>query len=191
LVISVNPSGTPGNSFSQPPSISGDGRFVVFSSQSSDLVPGGNTASARPDVFLRDTCGGSGGPVAGCTPATTRISQALNGTATDNYSFTSQAGKSISFNGRYIAFTSFATNLLSSSSTPGQVYALDTCFGAPAGCTPSLNKMSTDVNGVELGGTTTLGHYAISADGVLVSFGALVGTAPNQVQHIFLGSTGF
>lgn len=190
-VISVNPAGAPGNSFSQYPSISGDGRFIVFFSQSSDLVPGGNTGSTNPDVFLRDTCGGSSGPVAGCTPSTKRISQALNGTIANGYSVTSLSGRSISSDGRYIAFSSNSTNLLSTASTAGQVYALDTCFGAPTGCTPTLNKVSTDVNGVELGSSNLIGQFVMSADGHLVAFGALVGTAPNQVEQIFLANTGF
>ena len=83
-VISVNGLHAPGNGISPNSSISGDGRFIVFASQSRDIVPGGNTAAARPDVFLRDTCGGPNGPLTGCTPKTLRISQAISGTLSDH-----------------------------------------------------------------------------------------------------------
>jgi Tol biopolymer transport system component len=186
-LISVNSSGSPSNSFSQSPSVSGDGRFVVFFSQSSDILPG-NTAPGRPDVFLRDTCGGSGGPVAGCTPSTTRVSVALDGTQANAASITGGAGASISTTGRFIAFGSGATNLLPTPSTAGQVYVLDTCFGAPTGCTRALHKVTVDTNGNEVGSS---GQFALSGDGKFLAFTKLVGTAPNQIQQIFLALTGF
>jgi uncharacterized repeat protein (TIGR01451 family) len=186
-LTSGNSTGASSDSFSQNPSTSGDGRFVVFASQSSDILPG-NTAGGRPDVFLRDTCGGSNGPVAGCTPSTIRVSQALNGTQADNLSFTSPVESSISLNARFVAFISLATNLLPTASTPGQVYVLDTCFGAPAGCTAALHKVTVDSNGIELGISQS---FALSGDGSFVAFTNLVGVAPNQIQQIFLSHTGF
>jgi len=187
VLISANSTGSPSNSFSQSPSVSGDGRFVVFFSQSSDILPG-NTAPGRPDVFLRDTCGGSGGPVAGCTPSTIRVSVALSGTQANGPSATGGAGTSISATGRFVAFGSLATNLLPTPSTPAQVYVLDTCFGAPAGCTRALHKVTVDSTGAEFGSS---GQFSISGDGSFLAFTQLVGTAPNQIQQIFLTTTGF
>ena len=186
-LISANSSGAPGNGYSQNPSVNGDGRFVAFYSQSSDILPG-NTAAGRPDVFLRDTCGGSGGPLAGCTPSTIRVSVALDGTQANGGSTTGLPGSSISATGRFIAFGSGATNLLTTPSTAGQVYVLDTCFGAPAGCTRALHKVTVDSAGSEVGSS---GQFSISGDGTYLSFTQLVGTAPNQIQKIFLTTTGF
>jgi len=49
--IDVSYSGRQGNAAGQDPSITSDGRFVVFDSQSSNLVPG--DTNGRTDVFIR------------------------------------------------------------------------------------------------------------------------------------------
>src|SRR5215207_3755221 len=52
-LISINAQGTgPGHGPSTESSVSGDGRYVVFVSTSSDLVAGDNNGKA--DIFLRD-----------------------------------------------------------------------------------------------------------------------------------------
>src|SRR5204863_3370087 len=50
--ISVDGSGTEGNGDSFGPTISGDGRYVAFRSDSSNLVPG--DTNGIDDVFVRD-----------------------------------------------------------------------------------------------------------------------------------------
>jgi Tol biopolymer transport system component len=50
--VSVAFDGTQGNGLSWMPSISGDGRFVAFASDASNLVPG--DTNGWPDVFV--TC---------------------------------------------------------------------------------------------------------------------------------------
>ena len=47
----MSSSGGQGNAAGQDPSITSDGRFVVFDSQSSNLVPG--DTNGRTDVFIR------------------------------------------------------------------------------------------------------------------------------------------
>jgi uncharacterized repeat protein (TIGR01451 family) len=92
---SVASNGAEANNWSQLPSISADGRFVAFESVASNLV-GGDTNNAG-DVFVRDLQ----------TGLTTRVSVASDGTQAN-------AGSSrayISGDGRYVAFTSQATNL--------------------------------------------------------------------------------
>ncbi len=56
-VLSVNDAGQPGNDTSSNPSISDDGRFVVFTSSASNLVP--DDTNFREDVFLRDRQAGT------------------------------------------------------------------------------------------------------------------------------------
>jgi TolB protein len=51
-MLSVAPDGSPGNARSYRPSISGDGRFVAFTSEASNLVVGDDNGVA--DVFVRD-----------------------------------------------------------------------------------------------------------------------------------------
>jgi hypothetical protein len=54
-----------------PHAVSGDRRFVVFSSALPNLV---TSAYSGMQVFVRDTCNSSSGPVSGCTPQTVLIS---------------------------------------------------------------------------------------------------------------------
>ena len=89
--------GVAGNAGSQSPSVSADGRFVAFASWASNLDPvDGDDAS---DVFVRDVVTGT----------TTLVSRASGspGSKGDGDSF----HPDISGNGRYVAFTSRATNL--------------------------------------------------------------------------------
>ena len=71
----------------------------------------------------------------------------------------------MSSDGRYVAFSSVAANLVTESGTstaPGtgrQVYLRDTCFGVSGSCTPSTQLISTDPNGTLVG---TGRHSAIA-----------------------------
>jgi Tol biopolymer transport system component len=90
------PTAASGNSTA--PRISGDGRFVLFSSSANDLVRGDNGYLGL-DVFLRDRA----------SNATTLISVNLNGTGGGN-DHSRYAG--ISTNGRYVLFESTASDLV-------------------------------------------------------------------------------
>src|SRR2546426_7779837 len=57
IEVSVNSAGVEGNAFSLGPSISRDGRFVVFVSDASNLVPG--DTNGMLDVFVRDLIAGT------------------------------------------------------------------------------------------------------------------------------------
>jgi Tol biopolymer transport system component len=98
-LVSVNAAGTgSGNSFSQRPAMSADGRYVAFDSLASDLttVPDTNGAS---DVFVRDLQTGT----------TTLVTINGAGTAAADGGGTQPV---LSPNGRYVAFRSNASNLL-------------------------------------------------------------------------------
>lgn len=92
--------GTPATGFSQRPALSGDGRFVAFTSASSQLVPG--DVGAMLDVFCADLV----------TNTIERVSVSSSGVGGNQYSLADTGGL-ISFNGRFIAFSSGATNLVS------------------------------------------------------------------------------
>ena len=79
--------------------VSRDGRFVAFSSEASNLVPGDTNGVA--DVFVRDRAEGT----------TTRVSVSSSGAQANGSSNTWQIG--MSANGRYLAFDSGASNLVS------------------------------------------------------------------------------
>jgi WD40 repeat protein len=126
-------SGEP-NGESRSPAISADGRYVAFASDASDIIDG--DANGVSDVFLRDTC--TGAPE-GCTPATIRISVALDGAEANGAS----ASPTISADGRYIAFDSAARNLVADgSSAPTGAFVRDTCHGAAGECTPATSRLA-------------------------------------------------
>jgi Tol biopolymer transport system component len=84
------------NADSYDPRISSDGRFVVFMSVADNLVPG--DTNGKPDVFVRDRMNGT----------TERISMSSTGEQSNNYSY----WPVISGDGRFVAFSSIATNLV-------------------------------------------------------------------------------
>jgi Tol biopolymer transport system component len=98
--VSVATGGAASSVESNRPWISGDGRYVAFSSSASDPVPGdGNSTN---DVFLRDVQAGT----------TTRVSVATGGGDPNG----SSDLPSLSGDGRYAAFHSLASNLVSGDS---------------------------------------------------------------------------
>jgi len=95
--VSVATDGTQGNSFSgHRLSISADGRYVVFPSLANNLVSG--DTNGVNDIFVRDRQNGT----------TERVSIDSAGLQGNSNSDT----PSISADGRYVAFESFATNLV-------------------------------------------------------------------------------
>lgn len=171
--ISVASDGTEGNSSSGSPSISEDGRYIAFYSFANNLVPGdtNNVCDGNGDgvynencgdVFVRDTQ----------TNQTSRISVASNRIQSNGESGT--RGISVSADGRYIAFSSTASNLVSGD-TNNFCTAKDGTTGAncddifvhdtQAGQTV---RVSVNSNGIE--GTNSSYMPSISADGRYIAF---------------------
>jgi Tol biopolymer transport system component len=94
--VSIASDGSQANGKSEAPSISSDGRIVAFISDATNLVPGDTNAAA--DVFVHDLD----------TGITQRVSVASAGTQANDDVFT----LSLSANGRFVAFGSYATNLV-------------------------------------------------------------------------------
>lgn len=82
--------------------VSGDGRFIAFNSDASNLVPG--DVNDAWDIFVKDIVTGE----------LEVVSIASNGTRSNGDSGLGTAGEpiSISADGRYVAFSSWATNLV-------------------------------------------------------------------------------
>jgi Tol biopolymer transport system component len=94
--VNVSSSEAQAGGGSSNPSISSDGRFVAFESEASDLVP--NDTNNTRDAFVRDLWMGS----------TERVSIDSSGAQASAGSFR----PSISSDGRFVAFTSDASNLV-------------------------------------------------------------------------------
>ena len=176
--ISFDDSGSPFTGGSQLPAITDDGRFVVFTTQVPALG-GGVTIN----VSIRDTCNSSNGLVANCTPSTTTVSMAAGGGSGNGPSTSSP--HAVSGDGRFVAFSSSATNLVAPATTGNQVFVRDTCKssgGSVSGCTPTTVLVS--VNGT---GPTGGFNAAISDDGHFVAYE----TTLAGFSQILLAATGF
>ena len=92
--VSVGSNGLPGNFGSDDPSISADGRYVLFRSQASNLVAG--DANLTWDAFVHDRV----------TRATTLVSISSEGVQGNADLGGTQIRTSISADGRYVAFAS-------------------------------------------------------------------------------------
>jgi len=141
----------------ETPAVSLDGRYVAYAA----------SQAGHAQIFARDTCQGAD---ASCQQRTILISSALDGTAATDDSHS----PSMSSDGRYVAFSSVATNLVAETGTnaaPGtgrQVYLRDTCFGVSGSCTPSTQLISADPNGTLVGLEGIL--PSLSASGRFVAF---------------------
>jgi hypothetical protein len=126
--------------------ISGDGGIVAFGSYATNMVPG--DTNGQPDVFVRDRE----------TGATLRVSVASNGAQGNGMSYEPD----ISSDGRFVAFTSRATNLVPEDTDAYEdVYVRDL-----------VNGTTELVSGSPPLGLDWNNSYgpAISADGRLVIF---------------------
>jgi Tol biopolymer transport system component len=125
--VSVSGAGNQGNDYSSDASISADGRFVTFSSEASNLVPG--DTNNKEDIFVRDLS----------TNTTTRVSVDSAGNQANGLSYI----PSISADGRFVAFSSDAANLV-----PGDTNSVGDVFVSDIGSTPGvINTPSNNING--------------------------------------------
>src|SRR5919202_1861025 len=147
--VSVDSAGNLGNSGSYNPSISADGRFVAFTSLRSNVRRGGTNSSY--DIFVRDRL----------TNTTSRVSVDSAGNQGNNDS----NFPSISADGRFVAFTSLASNIVpGDTNNTGDIFVRDTL-------TNTTTLVSVDSAGNQAGskGCTT----SFSADGRFVAFNSL------------------
>jgi Tol biopolymer transport system component len=94
--------GAAGDGFSNDPSISGNGRYVAFETESTNLGGPLNTLAGDDNVYVYDLQ----------RNRIELVSRANNGAGADDVSRTSsEGGGAISRSGRYVVFQSFADNL--------------------------------------------------------------------------------
>jgi Tol biopolymer transport system component len=176
---SVGPAGNEGKKDSgalSRPAFSRDGRFLAFDSNAGNLVGGDSNGVA--DVFVKELA----------TGALVRVSVASNGTQGDRDS----AGPSLSGDGRFVAFHSFATNLVSGDTNKSVDVFLHDRDPDGNGIFDEGNGVTTCVSvssGGTLGNSQSLGA-AISDDGRYVAFQSsstnLVAGDTNQRTDVFL-----
>jgi hypothetical protein len=146
---SVDSAGVQGDRESINQAISGDGRFVAFESNATNLVPG--DTNAQMDVFLRDLVSG----------VTTRASVDAAGAQASRAS----RSATLSDDGRFVCFESSARLVPADTTNATDVYVRDVVLGATV-------LASVDSNGIV--GNQGSGNYpAISGDGGTVAFSSL------------------
>lgn len=148
------------------PAVTGDGRYVAFASDADDLVAGDDNQVS--DVFVRDLVAGT----------IERVSVGDAEQQGDQLSW----GPSLSADGRYVAFTSFATNfVVSDTNNTLDAFVRDRVAGTTV-------RASVDSTGAQ----AKLGGFAdaISSDGAVVAFhsksGDLVAGDDNDKQDVFV-----
>ena len=163
-LISVATDGGEANGPSLFPALSADGRYVVYESQADNLVPGDGNGYA--DIFLRDRQ----------AETTTRVTLAPNGDEANDDSLT----PSISASGRYVTYTSQATNLAADDANGERdVFVVDLTTGA----TQLVSKATDGTQGNFDSGGLGAGAARISADGRYVVFGSFANTlVPNDMN---------
>lgn len=146
--VSRSSSGSQGNSHSNFPCISADGRYIAFMSQATNLVSG--DTNGRDDVFVNDRI----------TAVTERVSVGLAGLQGDNHS----TEPSFSADGRLLAFQSSATNLVANGpgTVSSRIYVRDLSTG-----TNEIASFATNGTDPNNGGCS---EAWISADGRYVAF---------------------
>lgn len=166
LLLSATSQGAPGNGISDQPSLSADGRYIAFHSAATNLIS--TDTNAHTDIFLLDRQSGS----------MTRVSKGLLGAESNGNSQTA----AISAAGRYVAFESVATNLVSSDSSPIQdVFVYDTTLGTTV-------RVSVSTGGTA-GNAESL-KPRLSSNGRFVAFTSyattLVASDTNGFSDVFL-----
>jgi hypothetical protein len=164
--ISVSTAGVEANAQSYGPFMSTDGRYVGFISEANNLVL--NDTNDAHDVFLRDIDSGE----------TTRISLASAG---EEANASSNWG-SVSADGRFVAFYSYATNLVADDTNLARdVFVRD----RQAEIT---TRVSVHSDGSQANGDSHEGH--IAAEGQWISFNSvatnLVDDDTNGIQDAFI-----
>ena len=172
--VSTAVDGTQGNDISQMAAtgsqVSADGRYVVFTSTSSNLVAG--DANGQQDVFVKDTLTGT----------VTLVSTDSTGVQGNNSSNT----PSISADGTHVAFQSTASNLVAGDTNNQQdIFVKDLATG-------TTTRVSTDSTGVQVNGISSIA--SISADGTRVAFqsnaSTLVAGDTNSTTDVFVKDLG-
>jgi len=154
--VSVDSLGEQGNSVSSDPSLSADGRFVAFSSFASNLVPG--DTNNQYDVFVHDRK----------LHQTTRVSVTSAGLQGRDHSIE----PALSADGRFVAFTSFGTDLAPGDGVGGEFILVH----------DRQTHETTRITHYSTTGIAYSGFPSISADGQFVAFASTYRFVPDDTN---------
>lgn len=169
LVSRAGLKGQGGDGNSIDPSISADGRYVAFASRAGNLAPG--TKAGKLEIYVKDVMTGK--------VALASRADGASGAGAEYNAYS----PSISADGRYVAFASFAKNLSPDASGELQVYVRDL-----AADTTTLVSRASGPGGAVADGSSN--EPAISADGRKVAFASsahnLAAGLPASSENVFV-----
>ncbi len=176
--VDLAPDGTlPNGKVGRQVAMSADGRFVAFISRATNLTATGasapvSVASGFTELYVRDLCTGPNA-YSNCAPHTDLVSVGADGAAADGPSLR----PSLSADGRFVAFESSATNLVSGTvHLQPSVYVRDTCAGLTAAKTCAPQTYAVTLDDQDRAVFAQGARPVISATGRYVAFEAWSGT---------------
>jgi hypothetical protein len=187
--LNLSQQGNQGNAASNNPAISGNGRWVVYASDATNMVLGDTNGFS--DIFVVDTLNNGVGPI--------RLSVSTTGAQANNPSFR----PAISTTGRYVVFESTATNLdptytALAGSTGGvsHIYLRDRDVSG-SGTFDTAGNVSTRLVDADVAtpssitGNANAIQAAISSDGAMIGFASkATNLAPTATtasrQHVYV-----
>ena len=178
-MLSLDASGTRANNSNFRPSISSTGRYVSFESSATNLVSSGTSVGVS-HIYVRDRdVSGSGTFDTIGNISTVLVSQSSGGTAANGNSLQSV----LSADGRYIAFASDATNLVSSDTNAlRDIFLRDRTGG-------TTTRVSVATGGTQATGGDSR-TPSLSSDGRYIAFASsatnLASGDTNGVSDIFV-----
>lgn len=177
---------TPANAPSSHPAVSNAGEFVTFTSSASNLGSQAPNPNRTPNVFIAQPCYAG---QTSCVFSTSLISTPDGVTASNAASDFS----TVSENGRFIAFQSTATNLISGDGPTQQIYVRDTCLTdtVTGNCSPTTYLVST-TDGITPANALSE-RPTMSSSGQFIAFASLATNlsplTANGVENIFARNT--
>jgi Tol biopolymer transport system component len=170
-LVSAGTSTHPANGRSTPLAVSPNGRFVVFASTAGDLTSDAQPSPCPPgqecnvEIYLRDRAAGT----------TELVSRSAAGQPANLPS----GAAAVSANGRYVAFASFATNLVAGDTNrAADIFLRDRVAG-------TTRRISTGPGGAQANGPSDTQMVSMTPDARFIAFST---TASNLAAHEQPGS---
>ena len=198
-LVSLAPNGAVANGPSYEPTIDNSGTHVAYTSTATNLVNYVVVAGGTRQVYWENPCTAGASCTSG-TPNTALVSISADGTSPGNGDSYNPV---VSSDGRYVAFISLATNLVTTPPPGGfdgvtpQAFIHDTCTVVPpltlGGCTPTTFLLSVSPDGTAAGNGAS-SHPSIADEGLFVSFvstasNLVPGSNPSGLSEVFERST--